>query len=234
MKNLLLLMSVMFPVQVSAADGGFLFTTFRDETTPLSEQIYMAVSEDGRNWQSLNGGQPILVSEVGTKGVRDSFALRSHDGKKVWIIATDLCVNRNRDWGRHTRAGSRSIVVWESTDLVNWSPPRLAQVAPDEAGCVWAPEAIYDEDAGDYLVYWASTSKSDNYRKQRIWAARTKDFRTFDKAFIFLEKPNHVIDINIVRDGDTYYGFTKDDKDKSVSMASSKRGAARPARKVMK
>ncbi len=224
MKNLLLLISVTFWIHPSAAKGGgFLFTTFRDETTPMSEQVYMAISQDGRQWKALKDGNPVLVSDVGEKGVRDSFLLRSGDAKKVWLIATDLCVNRNRDWRRHTRAGSRSIVIWESTDLVHWSPPRLALVAPEDAGCAWAPEAIYDKEAGDYLVYWASTTKSDNFAKQRIWAARTKDFRAFDKPFVYVERPDHVIDINIVRDGDTYYRFTKDDKDKSVSMASSKR-----------
>lgn len=223
MKNLLFVAAVIMSVHASAARGGFLMTTFRDETTPLSEQVYMAVSEDGRRWEALKGGKPVLVSDVGEKGVRDSFLLRSHNGKKAWIIATDLCVNRNRDWRRHTRAGSRSIVVWESADLVQWSPPRLAQVAPEEAGCAWAPEAIYDEEAGDYLVYWASTTKSDNFAKQRIWAARTKDFRTFDKPFVYVEKPNHVIDIHIVRDGGVYYRFTKDDRDKSVRMESAKK-----------
>lgn len=224
MKNLLLLLSITLSIHASAVQGGgFLFTTFRDETTPMSEQVYMAISEDGRQWTAVKDGNPVLVSDVGEKGVRDSFLLRSHDGKKVWLIATDLCVHRNRDWRRHTRAGSRSIVVWESSDLVHWSPPRLALVAPEDAGCAWAPEAIYDEEAGDYLAYWASTTKGDNFSKQRIWAARTKDFRTFDKPFVFVEKPNHVIDIHIVRDGDTYYRFMKDDKDKSVSMASSKK-----------
>lgn len=208
----------------SAAErGGFLFTTFRDETTPLSEQIYLGISQDGRHWDALNGGNPVLVSDVGEKGVRDSFLQRSHDGQKVWLIATDLCVNRNRDWHRATHSGSRSIVVWESSDLVHWTPPRLAVVAPDDAGCVWAPEAIYDEENGDYLVYWASTTRGDNFSKQRIWAAHTKDFRSFGKPFVYLEKPNHVIDIDIVRDGDNYYRFTKDDKIKSVSMATSKK-----------
>jgi arabinoxylan arabinofuranohydrolase len=216
------LAALTLPTNVSA-QGGFLFSTFRDETTPMSEQIYFGVSRDGKRWDALNGGNPVLVSDVGEKGVRDSFLLRSHDGQKVWLIATDLSINSNSDWHRATHAGSRSIVVWESTDLVHWSPPRLALVAPEEAGCVWAPEAIYDEEAGDYLVYWASTTKSDNYAKQRIWAAHTRDFRTFDKPFVYVEKPNHVIDIHIVRDGDVYYRFIKDDKDKSVSMASSKK-----------
>jgi len=224
MKKLLALLSLALPgICALAAEGGFLFTTFRDETTPLSEQIYMGISEDGRRWDTLNDGNPVLVSDVGEKGVRDSFLLRSHDGQKVWLIATDLCVHSNRDWNRNTHAGSKSLVIWESSDLVHWTPPRLAVVAPGDAGCVWAPEAIYDEDAGDYLVYWASTTARDKFSKQRIWAAHTKDFRSFDTPFIYVEKSNHVIDIDIMHDGDTYYRFTKDDKEKSVSMASSKK-----------
>jgi hypothetical protein len=46
----------------------------------MSEQIYMGVSKDGRHWEALNGGNPVLVSDVGEMGVRDSFLLRSHDG----------------------------------------------------------------------------------------------------------------------------------------------------------
>lgn len=223
MKTFLFLIAVTLPLHASAAEGGFLFTTFRDETTPMSEQIYMAMSEDGRRWEALNGGKPVLVSDVGEKGVRDSFLLRSGDGKKVYLIATDLSAHRNRDWRRNTRAGSRSIVVWESTDLVRWSPPRLVPVAPEDAGCAWAPEAVYDEETGDYLVYWASTTRRDDFAKQRIWAARTRDFRSFGEPFVYVEMPNHVIDIHLVRDGDTWYRFTKDDRDKSVRMARSKK-----------
>jgi hypothetical protein len=210
-------------VSAPAGEGGFLFTTFRDETTPLSEQIYMGISEDGRHWQAMNGGNPVLVSDVGEKGVRDSYLLRSHDGRNFWLIATDLCVHWNRDWTRNMHAGSKSIVVWESSDLVHWSSPRLALVAPGDAGCVWAPEAIYDTETDDYLVYWASTTGRDNFSKQRIWATHTKDFRSFGTPFIYVEKANHTIDIDIVQDGDTYYRFMKDDQTKSVSMATSKR-----------
>lgn len=224
MKKLLVPPFLILPViGALAAEGGFLFTTFRDETTAMSEQIYMGISEDGRQWESLNGDNPVLVSTVGEKGVRDSFLLRSRDGQKVWLIATDLCVHRNRDWKRNAQAGSRSIVVWESSDLVHWTEPRLALVAPRDAGCAWAPEAIYDEEEGNYLVYWASTTGRDNFSKQRIWAARTKDFRSFGEPFLYLEKSNHVIDIHIVRAGDAYYRFVKDDKTKSVSMASSQK-----------
>lgn len=201
-----------------AADGGFLFVTFKGEQTPMTEQLYFALSQDGRHWDALNGGNPVLISALGEKGVRDPYLLRSHDGKIFYIIATDLSINRNHDWGRAVKAGSKSIVIWDSTDLVHWSAPRLVKVAADDAGCTWAPEAVYDDETGDYLVFWASTNKSDNFSKQRIWAARTKDFITFSKPFIYIEKPQHVIDTDIVRENGHYYRFSKDEKNKAITM----------------
>ncbi|MES2881437.1 MAG: 1,4-beta-xylanase, partial [Bacteroidota bacterium] len=87
-----------------------------------------ATSADGRRWDGLNGDEPLLVSKLGEKGVRDPYILRAHEGGKFYLLATDLSINLNRDWGRSQRAGSKSIVIWESTDLVKWSEPRLVQV----------------------------------------------------------------------------------------------------------
>ena len=198
--------------------AGFLFVTFKGEQSPMTEQIYFASSQDGRTWNALNNADPVLVSQLGEKGVRDPYLLRAHDGKKFFLIATDLSINLNRDWGRAVRAGSRSIVIWESTDLVRWSEPRLVSVAPEDAGCTWAPEAVYDAQARDYLVFWASTTKRDDFAKHRIWAARTKDFKTFGEPFIYIEKPTTVIDTTIVHDGTSYYRFTKDEKFKAITM----------------
>jgi hypothetical protein len=92
------------------------------------------------------------------------------------------------------------------------------RVAAPDAGCTWAPEAVYDEDTGDYLVFWASKTRSDNFAKQRIWAARTKDFQIFTKPFIYIDKPGHVIDTDIVREGNKYYRFSKDEQYKAVTM----------------
>jgi arabinoxylan arabinofuranohydrolase len=204
-----------------AADDGFLFVTFKGEATPMTEQIYFAVSDDGKRWDALNGDEPLLVSKLGEKGVRDPYILRSHDGAKFYLIATDLSINLNRDWGRAVKAGSKSLVVWESTDLVKWSEPRLVRVAADDAGCTWAPEAVYDEEAGDYLVFWASKTGSDNYGKHRIWASRTKDFTTFDKPFIYIERESDIIDTTIVRENAVYYRFSKDEKTKATLMETS-------------
>ncbi|HYO25348.1 MAG TPA: glycoside hydrolase family 43 protein [Lacipirellulaceae bacterium] len=206
---------------VCAAAQGYLFVTFKGEQTPRTEQIYFAASRDGREWQALNGGEPVLVSDLGERGVRDPFILRSPDGGKFFLIATDLSINLNRDWRRAVRAGSKSIVVWESEDLATWSEPRLVKVAPDDAGCTWAPEAIYDESTQDYLVFWASTTGRDDFAKHRIWSARTKDFRTFSEPEIFIEKPNTAIDTTIVRDDRKYYRFTKDEKFKAITQETS-------------
>lgn len=208
----------LFATAAFAADGGYLFVTFRGERTPMTEQVYFVVSEDGRRWDALNDGKPTLVSTIGERGVRDPFLVRGHDGKTFYLIATDLSIHLNKEWKRAAQAGSKSIVVWESTDLVNWSEPRLVKVSPDDAGCTWAPEAVYDEKAGDYLVFWASTNASDQFAKFRIWSSRTKDFKTFGPPSIYIEKPTAVIDTDIVFENGTYYRFTKDEKFKAITM----------------
>lgn len=223
MKRILLaLLSLCIVDAAFATDsGGYLFVTFRGEATPMTEQIYFMVSENGRDWDALNEAKPVLVSDVGEKGVRDPYIIRSHDNSKFYLIATDLSIHLNHDWGRAVRAASKSIVIWESEDLVNWSEPSLVKVAPDDAGCTWAPEAVYDEERGEYMVFWASMTARDNFSKHRIWAVHTKDFKTFSEPFIYIEKPDTVIDTTIIRDNGVYYRFTKDEKFKAITMESS-------------
>lgn len=222
-KQLLVLLILGICSVASAAEkGGYLFVTFRGEGSPMTEQVYFMVSEDGQKWEALNDSHPILVSTLGEKGVRDPYILRSPDNSTFYLIATDLSIHLNGDWGRAQTAASKSIVIWESEDLVNWSEPRLVKVAPDNAGCTWAPEAVYDEERGEYMVFWASKTSDDNYRKQRIWAAHTKDFKTFSEPFIYIEKPTTVIDTTIVREEGTYYRFTKDEEFKAITMEKSR------------
>jgi len=82
--------------------------------------------------ESLNNSMPVLVSALGEKGVRDPYLIRAHDQKTIYLIAADLSINLNLNWTRATHAGSKS-----------WSAPRLIKVAPDDAGCTWAPEAVF-------------------------------------------------------------------------------------------
>lgn len=218
-----LLSSLCVAVSAFAADGGYLFVTFNGEKTPLTEQIYFGLSPDGRNWEALNSAQPVLVSPLGEKGVRDPFIIRSRDGKKAWLLATDLSINLNPVWKRAATAGSKSIVIWESTDLVHWSEPRLVKISADDAGCTWAPEAVYDEESGDYLVFWSSANGRDNFAKFRVWAARTKDFVNFGEPFIYIERDFPVIDTSIVRENGVYYRFTKAEHERTIFLETSTR-----------
>ena len=208
---------------MAADNGGFLFVTFDGERSQKGEQIYFALSRDGRRWEALNGREPVLVSGIGEKGARDPYLLRGEDGK-FRLLATDLSIFLNPQWKRAIEKGSHSILVWESADLVHWSEPRLAEVAAPDAGCTWAPEAIYDPESRRYLVYWSSTSPGDGYKKQRIWGAWTTDFRTFGEPFVYVEKPTLVMDTDIVRGDDgNYYRFSEDAKYQATTMEVSDR-----------
>ncbi len=220
-----LLALLLFAAADAIADqpAGYLFVTYRGERSPQEEQIHFALSKDGREWTALNAGEPVLVNGVGEGGARDPFLLRSHDGAKFYLLATDLAIHRNRDWKRATRTGSRSIVIWESSDLVNWSAPRLAPVAHELCGCAWAPEAVYDAEKKAYLVYWASTISTDGFSKHSIWASYTRDFVTFDAPFPFIEKSGNFGDPTIVVAGQACYRFVKDQESKSILMETAPR-----------
>lgn len=202
----------------------YLFTHFKGtQKTPDDEQIYFAVSKDGYKWKNLNGGRPILRSTLGEGGVRDPHILRSHDGKKYFLIATDLYIygkwgETKEGWYRCQREGSQSIMVWESEDLVNWSEQRMIKVMPDDAACAWAPEAIYDEISGDYFVYWSSRIKSDGCIKQRIYSAHTKDFITFSEPKVYIDREFSVIDTSILQVEDKYYRLTKNHDEASIYL----------------
>ena len=203
--------------------AGYLFAYFTSATEADGEQVRFALSTGPRplEWQVLNGGSPVLHSTVGEQGVRDPFLLRAAglpgETARYYLLATDLCIAR-RDpataWEDCIRAGSRSIVVWESTDLVSWTDPRLVEVAPPDAGNAWAPEAAYDAASGTYLVYWASTLKpgtGDGASYHRILCANTTDFKSFTPARVWIDRGWSVIDSTVVEADGCFYRFSKDE-----------------------
>ncbi|MFJ7048437.1 glycoside hydrolase family 43 protein [Streptomyces sp. NPDC101112] len=193
--------SLAAPERAAAAEPGYLMTHFIGEGSN-GQQIYFSYSADGLNWSDLNGGGIALRSTVGTKGVRDPALVRSPDGSKYWIIATDLCISCGQNWDAAVFNGSRNLVVWESTDLINWSEPWLLNVAgaiPD-ARNAWAPEAIWDPETNDYVLYWATNVPLNGKAKHRIYYARTSDFRTITTPQIYIDRPGtqELIDTQIV------------------------------------
>lgn len=197
---------------------GYAFAYFTGDSV-AGEKIYFA-SSNGNNalqWQELNGGQPVLTSTQGTKGLRDPFIIRSPEGDKFFLIATDLSIGSGTSWGDAVKFGSRYIEVWESEDLETWSAQRHVLVSPETAGNTWAPEAYYDEDLGSYVVFWASSLYSDNDPNRtgqtyhRMFYATTRDFVTFSEPQIWQDAGLSRIDSTVIRVDDVYYRFTKDE-----------------------
>ncbi|QUC59170.1 AbfB domain-containing protein [Streptomyces sp. A2-16] len=174
------------PQQAAAADPGYLMVHFTNDSA-TGQMLYLAHSADGMHWNDLNGGQPVLNSKIGTKGVRDPALVRSPDGSKYWIIATDLCVR----CGSTYQNGSPNFVVWESTDLVTWSKPWLLAAASLVPGGknAWAPEAIWNPETNDYVLYWATNATLNGINKYRIYAARTTDFHSITTPQIWIDPP---------------------------------------------
>jgi len=193
----------------------YLFVHFREKETPDGEQVHFALSKDGFNWTQVNGGNPVLYSKKGERGVRDFTIARLNGGGFV-ILATDLSLANcfktkyHGSWEEISTVGSHDIVLWRSKDLVHWGEQEMITLGGDELGCRWAPDIIYDEEEGDYLLHWSSSRAKNGFGNKAIYYSRTKDFKTFSEPKILYEKENSgVIDSCIVHDGEYYYMFLK-------------------------
>jgi Predicted beta-xylosidase len=202
---------------MTAQYEGYLFVYFKGEFHPDGEQIYLALSvgNDPLHWQELNGGQPVLFSTLGEQGVRDPFIVRSSSGDGFYLVATDLKIYGNGDWKRAKSEGSRSIMVWKSSDLVHWSEQTMVEIAPIEAGNTWAPEVLCGEN-GEFQVFWSSFLKdqAESHDKEpyhKVMVATTKDFSTFSKPKIYMDYGKSVIDTTIIEHNGQLYRFSKGD-----------------------
>lgn len=195
----------------------YLFVHFTGaEGSSNDEQIYFSVSRNGTRWQTLNEGKPVLTSNLGEHGVRDPHIVRSPDSNKFYLIATDLSINQGHNftdrpagWGASQSAGSHSIVIWESENLVTWSSPRLREIARPDAGCTWAPESIWDKEKNAYMVFWASRTQES--WTHRIYRCYTEDFDTFTEPELYIESDVSWIDTTFIEEDGVYYRFTKNE-----------------------
>ena len=219
---------------------GYLFCHFTgQEGNTTDEQIYFALADEKQGLKFTDmSSTPALTSNVGDNGVRDPFIYRSPEGDSYYIVATDLSVKNRGGWKTnhdYTRKGSHSITLWESHDLKNWSEPRLIEVAAPDAGMAWAPEMIYHEETGQYIIFFSSTicneDKSEILWRDCIYYTTTRDFVHFGETKKFFKNqpypagqtdpqtnaPNaynnderKIIDASVLKIGDWYYLAAKD------------------------
>ena len=154
-----LLLAVLLPVRSQQAEvqekdyAAYLFAYFTGNHIS-EEAVCFAVSMDGYSYWALNGGKPMLDSKVisSTGGVRDPHILRCQDGKTFYMVVTDMVSDNGWD-------SNRAMVLLKSTDLVNWSHSVINMQkryeGQERLKRVWAPQTIFDPEAGKYMVYWS-------------------------------------------------------------------------------
>lgn len=183
-----------------STSGAYLFAYFRNDAKSTNgENIFYAVSKDGYNYESLNGGVPVASASQGTGHSRDPYIMKAQDGAeyKYYMVATDANTTNNyNNTGLHT---------WGSNDLIHWDELANPQFATDKGGgsktitnMCWAPEAIWDPVAGKYMVYFSSNeADSAANESSKIWYSYTSDFKNFDEKQLLFDPGYGVIDADI-------------------------------------
>lgn len=219
----------------------YLLTYF---TGNSAENLNYAVSDDGYNWEALNGNAPVWDSSkldtsniksypdnsgIAASGhVRDPYAFQAEDGS-YYILATDLNTNNGTTWGNNSK-----LMVWHLNDLADVSTTQpwfidtqtiASSLCGGNVSRAWAPQAIWDKDAGHYMLYWSIgyTQNSNNTKNHtQMYYAYTDDFKSF------LSKPQKLtadtfsnIDGDITYDGSLYYLWYKNEDESKIVYATS-------------
>lgn len=185
---LLLLIFCNLFARAAEPTGGYLMGYFTESTTGRGDSwnLQIAVSEDGLDWMPLNQNEPVLVSSLGQKGIRDPFFLRKPEGGFV-VLATDLT-------GRKMIA-TPNIFLCETADFITFENPRLLKLH-DTAMWTQAPEAFFDPVRNEYSILWTG---DEGYH--RIYVNHTKDFVNVGPSEIYFDPGHDVRDATLVTAG---------------------------------
>jgi sucrose-6-phosphate hydrolase SacC (GH32 family) len=179
-----------------AVRGQYLYATFHD---PGSSGVYFAISQDGRKWETLNGGQPWLAPSHPGELMRDPFISRGPDGEFHMV------------WTWEWRV--QSIGYAHSRDLIHWSEqkeiPLMAKVEGTKN--TWAPEIYWDAAKKQWLIIWSSVVEG-KYDGNRIYSSLTADWEHFTPPSIFFDPGYEVIDATILQTGSQFHLVFKDER----------------------
>ena len=146
----------------------------------------------------------------------------------------DAPAYRTTEWERDGRkygwGNNRGLVLMKSFDLIHWTRTNLdfsALTCPtgitdihgvpvpwSEVGCVWAPETVYDYEAGHLLVHFTIRMKTG--ANMIYYVYMNDDFtQMLSEPKLLFEAPHDangvprytVIDSDVIKVGDTYHLF---------------------------
>ena len=225
-------MAAVCTAQPNEKKVAYLFTYFTGNA-PDKEQICYALSDDGYNYTPLNGGNPVILSDTiaYTQCVRDPHILRCEDGKTFYMVVTDM--KSSLGW-----ASNRGMVLLKSTDLVNWqhSAINFPTKYPKQWGNVtrvWAPETIFDRNAGKYMVFYSLRTNDEDSFDRIYYSYVNDDFTDLEGEPQYLfDRGTATIDGDIVynpSDG-LYHLFFKSEGGRGIFQATSKTLTAEPGK----
>lgn len=183
-----------------AEDEGFTDYLFAFFPSNNDENLYYAIGSDGFNYTVINHEQKILNSAdyAIKKGIRDPHIIRGEDGN-FYMVATDM--KSAEGW-----SSNRGIVLSKSSDLVHWThatvhfPDRFPEWK--NVTRVWAPEVIYDAEAGKYLIYYSLLTSDGKVNYDKVYYSYANaDFTDLETAPVyFYDRGSATIDCDIIYD----------------------------------
>ena len=180
---------------------------------------------DPHIFRGPDGGFYLAMTDLHIFGSKASAEREGHTNTKVY---------RDTEWERDGRkygwGNNRGLVLMKSFDLIHWTRTNLDfssltcptgvtdmhgnPVPWSEVGCVWAPETVYDYEAGHLLVHFTTRMKTGVNMIYYIYM--NDDFtQMLSEPKLLFEAPHNengvprynIIDSDIIKVGDTYNLF---------------------------
>ena len=196
--------------QAGGQDSCYLFAFFSNNT-PQGEQVRYALSDNGLDYTSLNGGRPVVASDsiALKKSIRDPYICRGRDGRTFYMVMTDM--RSSQGW-----QSNDGLVLMKSTDLLHWQHtaidfptrfPNLKGFDRKNLHAVWAPQLIWDEAAGKYMIYYSIGRHDWEYPVGKKFQPYFKIFYSYvNDDFTDITEPQLLFDFGTAAiDGDIIY-----------------------------
>lgn len=178
----------------------YLFAYFTGNV-PEEERLFYGVSRNGFDFRSLNNGNPVHASSLGTGCIRDPFIFKGEDGF-YYILATDM--KSSLGW-----SGNHAIIIFRTKDFVTILDSTRIDYrnfqATSDCNRAWAPQAVWCPEKNAYMVYLA-IRKQDDELGTVMWRHYTKDLMepaSYMEPELMMKAPNGVdgaIDGDIIYD----------------------------------
>ena len=213
-------MSTDFAKKAESKFGKYLFVYFVGNGEG-EERIHFALSENGYDFRPLNGNEAVIEQHKGKKCVRDPYVFKGHNGY-YYIIGTDMRCEEGWE-------SNHALVTWRSVNLVDWTDETIIdmkELGPDFADTTrsWAPQAIWDEKAESYMIYWAHSTKRHN--TAGMYYSHSGDMKTITEPKpLYCRENIQTIDGDIIYNekDKLYYLFFKHDEDQTIAYVTSEK-----------